>query len=309
MQLNVTLRTKKLILLVTVFHFVHIGVYAQSESSDSKKTPVILITGGDDGLTSRFVDALEKAFHASQNFTIDDTCEKQETLLVTIPTHLKWEELGEKIKVYYIVKISSIYNETPSGGTTNACSENLLHAAFRNSAADLLISTGSCFENDMSECVDKVIKDANAVVSEANMIAYKQNSGMFYFNSSTPEEFLEFLKKDIKKGVYTFPYNSATSFFQIINQPPDDNWIKPEHIHGLIKLIDSKEPCRPVMSIYSSTFPRGLSTIGDESMLLIQGFREKRYPPYLNSRTYSSKEREEVLKWWNKWSKQNGLRK
>lgn len=139
MQLNVTLRTKKLILLVTVFHFVHIGVYAQSESSDSKKTPVILITGGDDGLTSRFVDALEKAFHASQNFTIDDTCEKQETLLVTIPTHLKWEELGEKIKVYYIVKISSIYNETPSGGTTNACSENLLHAAFRNSAADLLI--------------------------------------------------------------------------------------------------------------------------------------------------------------------------
>ena len=307
MQVNFTLRTKKLILLVAIFHFVHIGVCVQNESPDSKKTPVILITGGDDGLTSRLADTLVKAFRSSQNFTTDGICEKPETLLVTIPTHLKWEEIGEKIKVYYIIKISSIYNETPSIGATSACSENLLHAASRNGAADLSISTGSCFENDMSECVNKIIKDANAVISEENMMAYKQNSDIFNFNLSGPEEFLEFLKKDVFSSS---PDNSLALFYPIIDPLPN-NWIKAKHIPWLIKLIDSKEPCRAAFSLYSPVFPTTQSTIGDEALRLIEGFRENIYPPMpVIFPTYTSKERKkEVLKWWNKWSKQNNLQK
>ena len=146
-------------------------------------------------------------------------------------------------------------------------------------------------------------------LAESNMESYKQDDDVFNVTLSSPEEFLEFLKKDIKKGVYTFPNNSYTSIFQIINQPPDENWIKPEHIHGLINVMDSKEPCRPVMSIYSSTIPRNLSTVGDEAIFLIQGFRAKRYPPRPNSQTYSSKEKEEVRKWWKKWSKENNFQK
>jgi len=156
--------------------------------------------------------------------------------------------------------------------------------------------------NEIKKCLIIIVAIfifCDIFLAESNMESYKQDDDVFNFTLSSPEEFLEFLKKDIKKGVYTFPNNSSTSIFQIINQPPDENWIKPEHIPGLIKLMDSKEPCRPVMSIYSSKLPTELSTIGDEAIFLIQGFRKKRYPPEPNSRTYSPKERKEILQWWN----------
>ena len=121
----------------------------------------------------------------------------------------------------------------------------------------------------------------------------------FDFTLASPLEFLEYLNKNTS----IFLGDVLVPLFQITDQPPDD-WIKPEHIPGLINLMDSKEPCRPVMSIYSSSLPTKLSTTGDEAIFLIQGFRKKRYPPEPNSRTYSPKERKEILQWWNNWSKQ-----
>ena len=88
----------------------------------------------------------------------------------------------------------------------------------------------------------------------------------FDFNLSSPLEFLEYLNKNTS----IFLGDVLAPFFRITDQPPDD-WIKPEHIPGLIKLMDSKEPCRPVKSIYSSKLPTELSTIGDEAIFLIQG--------------------------------------
>jgi len=158
----------------------------------------------------------------------------------------------------------------------------------------LMLSVAVLLFRDISLSEDNTKLD-NLVFSEDDT---------FDFTLSSPLEFLDFLKKDIGKGVYTFPNDSHTSFFQVINQPPDSNWIKPEHIPGLINLMDSKEPCRPVLSIYSSTLPTKLSTTGDEAIFLIQGFRKKRYPPEPNSRTYSPKERKEILQWWNNWNKQ-----
>ena len=129
----------------------------------------------------------------------------------------------------------------------------------------------------------------------------KIGNDVFDFNSSSPEEFLEFLKKDIRTSLFgvVVPY--------MMREALPNDWIKPEHIPELINLIDSKEPCRPIMLTYSHMFPTKLSTIGDEAMFMIEGFRKNRYPSEPNSPTYSSKEKKEVLKWWNKWSKQNNL--
>ena len=141
-------------------------------------------------------------------------------------------------------------------------------------------------------------------LSPENAELHKQDNEVFDFNTSGPEEFLEFLKKDSSVS----PIGFFIPFYTIIDPPPD-NWIKPKHIPGLINLIDSKEPCRSVMTIYSSTIPTKLSTVGDEAMFLIEGFREKRYPPWSFSSTYSPKGRESILKWWKKWSKQSNLQK
>jgi len=143
----------------------------------------------------------------------------------------------------------------------------------------------------------------NISLSGGDMELYKQDEDVFNFNLSSPEEFLEFLKKDISR----FPENFF--FPYTIKEQPSDNWIKPEHIPGLINLINSQEPCSPVMSIFSSTIPTKLSTIGDEAMFMIEGFRAKRYPPRPNSRTYTSKEKEAILQWWRDWSKQNNIQK
>jgi len=154
-----------------------------------------------------------------------------------------------------------------------------------------------------------------ASFSEENKDLYKQYDKVFYFNQLfttafdfnlfSPERFLEFLKKDAYGAVVV---NSVVPHYQITDPPPDD-WIKPEHIPGLINLINSQEPCRPVTTIQSSTIPTKLSTIGDEAMFLIEGFREKRYPPWPNSQTYSSKERKAMLQWWNEFSKKNDFKK
>ena len=58
-----------------------------------------------------------------------------------------------------------------------------------------------------------------------------------------------------------------------------DGWIKPEHISELIKLVDSKKPCAAVVSAFSSFLPAGGSTLGNEAMFLIEGYKCGKYPP------------------------------
>jgi len=148
---------------------------------------------------------------------------------------------------------------------------------------------------------EKMDLDKNDEVIDFNQPALTSD---FDFNLSSPEEFLEFLKKGAHLSTPGNPFAPFVLSYTV-NHGATYKWIKPEHISRLISLINSQEPCMPVMSMYSSKIPTKLSTIGDEAMHLIEGFRKQKYPPNLNSRTYSSKERDETLQWWYNWNKQN----
>jgi len=125
-------------------------------------------------------------------------------------------------------------------------------------------------------------------ISSINVYSQKQNK--FDFKSSTPEEFIEFLK------------NSTSSYYAYTiykDYGPPENWVKEEHISRLIELIDSEEPCLHVDTVSSSTIPHKLSTVGNEAMFLIIGFKENRYPSRSSSIFVSSSEKEGILKWWH----------
>jgi len=147
-------------------------------------------------------------------------------------------------------------------------------------------------------------KQTDDVVDFVEIDKILRSSG-FDFNLYSPEEFLEFLKKGAQ-----LPFHSGMPpFYWMVNNPPD-NWIKPEHIPELIKLINSQEPCSTIMTSISSTFPTKLSTIGDEAMCMIEGFLEKRYPPWaFSSSDYSPERRKNILQRWNDWNEQNDLQK
>ena len=130
-------------------------------------------------------------------------------------------------------------------------------------------------------------------LSDTNLYSQKQNE--FDFKASNPEEFIEFLKDHIH----------PLGFYTINDDVQIDNWIKEEHIPKLMELVDSKESCLHVVSTYSSTLPFKLSTVGNEAIFLIQGFRKNRYPPRPTSMNISLSEKEEILKWWQDRQKQN----
>ena len=116
-----------------------------------------------------------------------------------------------------------------------------------------------------------------------------ENKEKYDWSTLTPLDFLEKLK-----------YQGNT-WVTIWNNPPND-WIKEEHIHELIKHIESKEKSAFVVSALSSYLPSGSSAVGDEAMYLINGYRNKKYPPSLYSGPGNP---EEIIEWYKKWTKEN----
>lgn len=77
-------------------------------------------------------------------------------------------------------------------------------------------------------------------------------------------------------------------------------WIQKEHVKELMKLIDSTEPSAPVVAVVSSYLPfKEKSTVGNEAMFLIEGFREGRYPPGICSVYGFKGDPNEYAQWWD----------
>ncbi len=104
-------------------------------TSSGKRTPVEVWRAGDDGLTSRFRDAVEAAFVASPSFT-PSSGKRPSTLIVTIPTDVQWKRSGDRNQVLYSIEFASV------GGQ------------------HLGSITGSCWDDLLSECADRVLKEA-----------------------------------------------------------------------------------------------------------------------------------------------------
>jgi hypothetical protein len=81
--------------------------------------------GGDDGLTLRFSEALTRALTASPAFTGESYGKQTRTLVVTIPTHVRWEQRGARIRVVCRVEFADHLSQ-PLGGASAACWEDEL---------------------------------------------------------------------------------------------------------------------------------------------------------------------------------------
>jgi len=106
-----------------------------------------------------------------------------------------------------------------------------------------------------------------------------------YFNSHTPLEFLNDLR--VHPGV------------QVMVLDVPDNWITHADVEHLMQEIDSTEPAAPVVSLFSSYRPfNQTSTVGNEALYLIEGYRHGKYPPALCSLYYFHPDKDEVRSWW-----------
>ncbi|HWA91968.1 MAG TPA: hypothetical protein VG889_18150 [Rhizomicrobium sp.] len=103
------------------------------------RTPVEVWRGGDDGLTSRFGDAVNEAFRASSTFTLSYG-NKPGTLIVTIPTNVSWKPIGTRTQVTYAVTFA-----TPDQRSLGS-------------------STGTCFDDALSDCAAHILRDAQVAV-------------------------------------------------------------------------------------------------------------------------------------------------
>jgi hypothetical protein len=105
--------------------------------SSAKPTPVEVWRGGDDGLTSRFADALEAAFRGAPEFSLSSG-KVPGTLVVTIPTNLTWRKVGDRTEVTYSVEFTGAPGQ-PLGS-----------------------SRGNCLEDRLQDCAARVLRDARA---------------------------------------------------------------------------------------------------------------------------------------------------
>ena len=106
---------------------------AQSKPSSAIVTQ--LAWRGDDAVTQRFRAALQAELESSPNFDLSPR-PAEEMLRLFIPTHLYWSKAQERTNFQYVVIL------------TNQDSKYFG------------VSIGSCWEEDMPQCVRKVLRDA-----------------------------------------------------------------------------------------------------------------------------------------------------
>ena len=129
---------------------------------------------------------------------------------------------------------------------------------------------------------DRLIGDAEVHLSRGDSC---------YFNTHTPIDFLNDLRMHPDQPV-------------MVLDVPDD-WITLHDVALLMQEIDSPEPAAPVVSPISSYWPfNQTSTVGNEALFLIEGYRTGKYPPALCSLYYFKPDRTGVRSWWNSSGKQ-----
>lgn len=85
----------------------------------------------------------------------------------------------------------------------------------------------------------------------------------------------------------------------MVIQQPVYGWVRAEHIPKLIALLNSNEPCRPVVMANASMLPEN-STVGQEAAMMIAGYRDGFYPSVPTSSDQRVGTPAELTAWWNK---------
>ena len=110
----------------------------------------------------------------------------------------------------------------------------------------------------------------------------------------TPVDFLNVLKEMQPTEEYIF-------------REPIKNWISKKDLPSLLSLTNSEEPCASVALMSSSYYDtRNHSTVGQEAVFMLEGYRKGTYPPGLNSSFFDDskeakearvKANEEIISW------------
>jgi hypothetical protein len=108
-----------------------------ANSPSIKPKPVEVWCSGDDGLTLRLRDSVENELQSSSDFVLSYG-EKPGTLVVTIPTNVRWEGIGKRPKAFYTVAFTSIKGQ------------------------NIGVSEGSCWDDELTKCSAEILKDAKA---------------------------------------------------------------------------------------------------------------------------------------------------
>lgn len=103
-----------------------------TEAAPAKASLVEVWVGGDDGLTQRLRDAVEHAFQSSPRFILSSG-KKAGTLVVTIPTNVRWKQCGKRTQVFYTVEFASTDQQ------------------------NLGTSKGSCWDDDFATCAAHIV--------------------------------------------------------------------------------------------------------------------------------------------------------
>lgn len=99
--------------------------------------PVEVWCCGDDGLTRSLRAALENRFQSSSEFELN-SAKKPGTLLVTIPTNVRWKQVGGRTRVVYSVDFTSV------------------------DGLSLGRSKGECWDSDLEKCAAHVVAGARS---------------------------------------------------------------------------------------------------------------------------------------------------
>src|ERR1700722_88689 len=91
-------------------------------AQDHEPIPVELWRNGDDGLTIKFSETIEATFAASKDFVMSSGKKGTATVIVTIPTNVRWKRIGNRNEIFYTVQMT------------------------RGSSAQKDVETGSCWE-------------------------------------------------------------------------------------------------------------------------------------------------------------------
>ena len=113
-----------------------------------------------------------------------------------------------------------------------------------------------------------------------------------YSRTHSPMEYLNDLRMHPDRAVLVFGI--------------PDGWITFHDAELLIQMIDSPEPAAPVVSPISSYWPvNQTSTVGNEALFLLEGYRAGHYPPGLCSLHYFRPDRTEMRTWWDTYGRQD----
>lgn len=121
-----------------------VGVCTGSAAADP--IPVEVWCGGDDALTSHVCGKVQELLKSSPSFTMGRGS-KPGTLVVLIPKNVKWKKVDDRTQVFYSVELSTVEGR------------------------QLGSSSGSCRDDNLTECAEQILKEAEAAADKMGQLA------------------------------------------------------------------------------------------------------------------------------------------